>query len=411
MPKLPTLMPRPVLFITSNGTLIPTWEHLARHYDLCIIGPQAGLAMDMGLEGAYPLAKYGNADLNEVAINASYEIAGKLHQSALSASLSSEVERWSESGAEQLSASQVRQWFPAMVGEHVRQQAMIINMLKAAMSEWQGAGCVVHEDVTPDMRAIVLYCKARGVPTIHVPHANTYYTNDEWDIHTESVSGYIAAGGNYSREFYIKWGFPADRIHITGTPQLDSWYTDNPPSQKESRQVLGIGQDDFAIIYATSWAQLTAIRGGYEDEHTRNLKVMTQVARDMKAALVVKMHPGEGQGQETVYHKFLQDEKVNGCVTRHYNEYVLRAGDVLVAHGPSNICVNAAIVGLPSVTIPTEGHEFPFGPVRYNGDMKVSIEEAMKVGGWDEFAKTMNDAHPKGNAGERIAEFVKGVCG
>ena len=100
-------------------------------------------------------------------------------------------------------------------------------------------------------------------------------------------------------------------------------------------------------------------------------------------------------------------------MTRHYNEYALRAGDVLVSHGPSNICLQSAIIGLPSVYIPTEGHEFPFGVVRYNGDMIEAIRQAQGTPKeeWDRFAHTMNCAHPEGGAAKRVAEFVKETIG
>ena len=403
---------RPVLLITSNNTLIPVMPELAETFDLCVIG-QHGVAVDMGIEGAFPLGKYGNPDLNEVAINVSYQLAAKLLEPKTSASLSDEVERWANTPKDQLSASRVQGWWPAMVGEHVRQHAMVINMLKAAMEERRVVGCLVHEDVTPDMRATVLYCKERGVPTFHVPHANTYYTDSEWDIHTESISDYICASGNYTRDFYTRWGYLPDKIRLTGVPQLDSWYGDNPPSRNESRRVLGLDDRDFVILYATSWAQLTAIRGEYEVEHTRNLTLMADTARAMKATLVIKMHPGEAQGGEANYHKFLQETGTRGCVTRHYNEYALRAGDVLVSHGPSNICLQSAIIGLPSVYIPTEGHEFPFGVVRYNGDMIEAIRQAQGTPKeeWDRFAHTMNCAHPEGGAAKRVAEFVKETIG
>ena len=216
------------------------------------------------------------------------------------------------------------------------------------------------------------------------------------------------------RDWYTKWGYDPDRIRITGVPQLDTWYGDNPPSRKEARGVLGIDDDAFLLVYATSWAQLTSSRGGFEDELNDSLRQAYEAARELNAVLCVKMHPGEMQNQEQVYLNAMKDYGITGFVTRQYNEYVLRAADVMLAHGPSNICTAAAIVGLPCAYIPTEDYEFPFpGPVKVGNSATHALRIAMmldKDKTWDIFAKTQNDAHPLGNAKERIVEFVREIC-
>ncbi len=409
--------PRPTLLITSNHTITPLWEGLSKNYDLCIVGQQAGLAQELGIEGAFPLAKYVTPDINETAINAAYKLSAKLFDAQISTSLASEIEEWiGQDAPEQLKADKVAQWWPAMVGEHIRQEASLIEAMGAAMKEHKVVGCLVHEDVTPDMRTMILYCKTKGVPTIHVPHANTFYVGKEWDIHTESISDYITASGNYAKQFYVKWGYDSNHIRCTGMPQLDSWYTNNSPSRIEVRKVLGIDDKDFVIIYATSWGQLTSLRGEFDNEFTRNLKRVLDTTKEMKATLVIKMHPGEGRGQEEMYMNGIKEAGVNGCVTRSYNEYVLRAGDVLCAHSPSNICTQASIIGLPSFYIPTEDFSFPIdGPIACNNNMSECIKDSISrpKSDWDNFAKQMNAVHgdlDNGNSSERICEFVGEIC-
>lgn len=398
--------------MTAHRNLQHLWPGLNETFSLVLIGqPQeAAIAQDMGID-ASPIGKFVDADVNETATNKAYEFSSRLYNDPLYYWMSSKI----NNSSGYVTPGRLKQWWPAMVGEHIRQQTTMIETLKKVFAEFKPSGCIVHEDVTPDMRALVMFCKARGVPTIHVPHATCFYTGEEWDIHTESISDWIAASGTYSADFYNRWGFPAERITMTGAPQLDSWYIPNPLSRAEARLVLGVKLDDFLMIYATSWGQLTSSRGGFDDEHQRNFDMICNAALELKATLCIKMHPGEAPNQEQMYNEQLHKRGINGFITRAYNEYVLRAGDVMVAHGPSNIGVSSAIIGLPTAYIPTEGFGFPPGPIAVSDSVVEAVAEARTKTKdyWDDFAKQMNEPHndfENGSACERIVKFVKEVC-
>lgn len=402
---------RPVLLITHSPVTFPLWKSLSETYDLCIVGGNPGLAQDMGLVGTFPLNQYANPDRNEIAVNTAYALSARLHSPSVSASLSGEIGLWANVDAPQLESKSVSQWWPAMVGEHIKQEVMLIEMLKGLMSERRVVGCVVHEDVTPDMRVMVKYCQTRGVKTIHVPHANCYYVGQQWDIHTESISDYIASSGSHMRGFYEQWGY-IGVIRDAGSPSLDSWYTE-PPSRSESRRVLGLSDTDFVLVYASTWGQLTSSRGGFEKEFETNIKMVLEYAKSEKATVVIKLHPGEAQGQEAFYMEKLKEFGVNGCVMRGYNEYVLRAGDVLCSHSPSNICVQAAICGMPSVYLPSEDFEFDHGPIQVGNDIRLAVEVAkgMTKDYWDQFVERMNCIHGTGqSATDNTVEFIKEIC-
>ena len=407
---------RPVLLISGGHTLQPLWQPLSETYDLCMLHPQSsGLMNDLGIQGAFGVQKYLTAELQEKAVNIAYRLSAKLHEPSMSASLAKVVsEAFNGNPPENLSQPQIGEWWPAMVGEHIKQEATLVGLLDAVMNDRKISGCVVHEDVTPDQRAIVLFCKAHGIPTVHVPHANCFYTGKSWDIHTESISDYIAAAGTHMRDFYVRWGFPADKVRVTGVPHWDSWYNTNQPTKAEARKVLGVDENVFLFIYATSWGQLTSDRGGFEQEFENGLRQVLETTRELNATLCIKMHPSEAQGQEQIYLNALKENNINGFVTRQFNEYVLRAGDALVAHGPSNICVTSAFIGLPCVYLSTEDFEFPFpGPVKSGVSLAHAIRISQLLDGdktWDIFSKVCNDAHGKGNATDRTAEFVREVC-
>lgn len=372
-----------------------------------------GLAKDTGIDCIY-IGEFASPDVQETAINASYEIASNLIDSARSDksyNWSNTISDLAESNpAKQLQHETVKKWWPAMIGESVRQRIILIEILKRATEQRTIVGCVVHEDVTPDMRTLVEFCKLRGIPTIHIPHANCFYRGESWDIHTESISDFVAAGGEYMKRFYSKWGFDESKITITGSPSMDSWYTDNPPSRSEARQVLGIGADEFVIVYASSWSQLTSTRSDFDVEHQRDFGLVMDAAKRLKATLCIKMHPGEAQDMEKFYLENLKGNGIRGFVVRQYNEYVLRAGDLLIAQGPSNICVQSVVCGIPTLYIPTEDFAFERGPIMIGENVMdaIAIAKGMTKEYWQEW---LDDVCAYGGQGtERTTQFIMEKC-
>ena len=435
---------RPVIVMSGGWTTQGLWQPLSEHYDICLAHPQMSQQLaDMGLPG-FGLQKYGNAEIQETAINVAYEMADKVRHGM--GSVNGVVsEAFGGDVPENLQPEYTNKWWPSMVGEHLRNEAIIVQMLEALVNERKVVGCLVHEDVTPDARTIVLWCKSHGVPTIHVPHANCFYTGDGWDIHTESISDYIAASGEHEREFYTHWEYSKwsqdGRIRLCGVPQLDGWChpEDNKPSRWEARRVLGIilrdadgnpikdvngeeiiDMDSFLLIYASSWEQLTNTTGGFAGQMEESLRQAFEAAKELGAILCIKMHPGEAQGTEQVYLNALQQYAIPGFVTRQFNEYVIMAATegkgALLSHGPSNICISAAMVGVPSAYMAVDDFQFPFpGPIAVHpgGNATHAIKMAMQLDKsktWDLFSKNCNDAWPNGNAKERIVEFVREVC-
>ena len=412
---------RPVLLMAGNHTTQPLWKPLSEHFDICLVHPQmAQVMMDLRIPGGFGIHQYMSAEIQENAINIAYKIAAKLHEPSNCDALSYRIDR-AFSVAKQGVPSNflspyVNEWFPGMLGEHVKNHVVIMGMIDRLLSERKVVGCIVHEDVTPDMRAMVMYCRHRGIPTIHVPHANCFYIGDKWDIHTESISDYILASGEYAKGFYSHWGYLEDKIIITGMPQWDKWYEASLPPKPEARRVLGIPTDDeFVLIYASSWTQTTGMRGRFEDELNDSLGMAIEAAKELPATLCVKMHPGEPQNNEQVYLNAMNAAGTEGFVTRQFAEYVLSAGDVVLAHGPSNFCCQASAVGMPCAYIGTEDFAFPFpGPVAVSWENAThAVRMALQLDKdktWGVFSKNTNDAHGVGNACERIVGEVRKIC-
>ena len=102
-------------------------------------------------------------------------------------------------------------------------------------------------------------------------------------------------------------------------------------------------------------------------------------------------------------------------VTRSHHIYVLRATDVLIAQGPSNVCVDAAILGTPSAYLQTEGFDFahvlPFrGTLDTLAKVALMAKDSRGDPAWSDFCKFYDDAYPDGDAAGRICEMVEQLC-
>jgi len=374
--------------------------------------------MDLRIPGGFGLHTYMSAEIQETAINTAYRMTARLHEHKGRNALNYHIQQaFNGQGLPtNLTSPQVNEWWPGMMGERIKNHVVVMRMIEKLAADRKVVGCIVHEDVTPDMRTIVMYCQHLGIPTIHIPHANCFYVGEKWDIHTESISDYILASGEFAKGFYTHWGYPEERVIITGMPQWDRLYENERPSKTEARRVLGIETDDeFVLVYASSWVQTTGMRSRFESELDDSLKMVIETAKELPATLLVKMHPGEPADNEKVYLSSMKEAGINGLVTRQFAEYVLSAADAVIAHGPSNFCCQTAAWRIPCAYIPTEDYLFPFpGPIEVSWDNAThAVKIATQVDKdktWEIFSKNCNDAHRAGNACERIVEETLKIC-
>jgi hypothetical protein len=157
------------------------------------------------------------------------------------------------------------------------------------------------------------------------------------------------------------------------------------------------------------------LRGGFEREHQEGLDAILKLAQAWDATLIIRQHPHDGSNTEAQYVEAMKQAGVGGLVTRQHGNYTLRAADVLIAQGPSNVCVDAAIAGVPSAYIQTSGFDFAHAlPYRADaaeiGEAAHRAIESREDPAWGGFAQTYNDAHPHGGATERAVEQVMELC-
>lgn len=306
-------------------------------------------------------------------------------------------------------------WFAGYAHDRLTQAATEITAFDKLAAQGRVAGVVVHEDVSLEMRAAVAWARARGVPTIHVPHAPCHLHPGVTDIHAEIRSEYVAASGLYEQEYYEAAGVEKGKAIITGNPAWDYLYeTGAIPERDEARRVLGLPADARVICYATTWGQTTSVRSRFGAEFNEGLNAVIAYAKAADAILIVKIHPNQNPEEGQQIAKALEQVGVKGMVMREHLSYALRASDVLIAQSPSNLCIEAAILGVPSCYIQTESFDYKH-PLPFRCDvagLSAAVDAAMASNpeAWQDFVTYYNAVHPDGMAVEKTVEFIEKIC-
>src|SRR3990167_5646164 len=308
-------MTKPTLLITGGPAFASLVPALAEQYDLLFAFPQAAQdAANSGIQNIALLGNYMTPDAKERADNETAIVSARV-----AADLDGIGNR--VTGAYRNISMQpnlngnLKDWFAGYALTRFHPIMLTLTALEAAAADRQIVGCLVHEDLTPDPRTMVLFCKTRGIPTFHLPHQTCHLLPGIEDIHRHTRADWILASGEYMREFYISGGHPPNKIVLVGVPQWDGYYSNQFPVRDEARRVLHL-YDGLVICYATTWAQTTSLRSEFERELQAGLAAIIQTAKDMGATLVIKMHPNENPAGETFYSEQMKAAGAYGLVTR-----------------------------------------------------------------------------------------------
>lgn len=408
---------RPVLLVSGGAPTQPLWPLLAETYDLAFLYPQAAQqAQAQGLPAA-ALGALWDGQAQETTANVAVQLAARV-VTALPAIGERVADAYAGAPPPMLNGA-LGDWFAGYAHSVLSGPLAILAQLeKLASTGRQIAGCVTHEDVAPDTRTLVNWCNARSIPTIHVPHAPCHLLPGVTDIHRETRATWIAASGPAMAEFYAEAGHDPAHIVVTGGPQYDGLYGARP-GREEARRVLDAKLlPEFAgpvLCYMTTWGQTTSLRSDFDREFATGWQAMLGAAKALGAYLMVLVHWHDGRaGVEEQYEAAMVAAGVPGLVTRNHKLYVLAAADLLVAQGPSNMTLDAAIMGVPSVYLQTEGFDFrtPLprrcAPEKLADAIAAALSEPVAL---DEFVAQYNVTHAtQGGATENVVAMVRQLC-
>lgn len=134
-------------------------------------------------------------------------------------------------------------------------QAAVIYHLEAAHSQYEIQLFVTSEDVSLLPNTATQWCKARGIPSLHVLHGVALSL--PYTVHRRLWADMLALFGERSLESCLDAGIDANRCRITGNPAWDHY-----PSLRERRSEMREGlftnhrlDPKLPIVtFATTWA-------------------------------------------------------------------------------------------------------------------------------------------------------------
>jgi hypothetical protein len=277
-----------------------------------------------------------------------------------------------------------------------------LAMMTIALDEAKPDCVLLHNDVEPGPMLAALWAKARGVPCFHVPHA--IYLDHPWrggrgeDVHDLVTSSHIAAASPYQADWYQQVDHEAE-IQVTGAPRWDKLITDLRVRRNEARDALGLTDQDFAVMYATSWGQATSQVGKKIDPFAFFMTFLESAKRWQlpRLALLIKLHPNQQDGKR--YADALAASGLRGLVTATHLPILLRAADRLISFGVSNICFEGWFAGLTPIT---HGIPAPWNGSWAPNEIDVSLVLEPKPVDLAYFSGA-----PDGKAGDRVANWVR----
>lgn len=399
---------KPVLVLSGERTTQLLVPHLVERFDLVVLSPAFGQSARQTYGNERIMLPFVD-DLGEARSRASSEailrtaplLNGNLSRAAMQ--LKSDLGEFDWE-------NRLRDWTPNQLVSAFSRQIMLIDYLDNLMSKRSVRGVVVHEDVTETFKSVVLWANARGVPSVHVPHAACFLNGQLGsDVHEFSVATHLAATP-FMERFYRARGYSGE-IRQTGSPLFDKTLAEKKQGAGLGRRALQLDAAQPVVVYATSWGQSTNANDGVNRMEAA-LDAMLTAVYENDWQLIIKVHPGEQPDIERLYAQRAVQHGINCLVTRLYPAYVLDAANVVVALGPSNYLVEAAIYGKPGVCVKMPNYSIQHAAIPEVEPIAEAVGAAvakqLSAGeGWGgkEFVRDVAGNH-LGNASQRAARWV-----
>jgi hypothetical protein len=203
---------------------------------------------------------------------------------------------------------------------------------------------LVATDFHPVSREAVLFCRENEIPSLQVIHGLVSMPIQFIPVTADKT----LVWGEYMRDWFVRYGTPAERIEITGQPRYDV-FSDLEGRREGIRKELGIPAGSQVVMYASCRIP------GEE-------KVVTAVLDALEGrkdtVFVVKPHPGE---KIAAYSAILKERPgIRGMVVSDKNILDMLAVCDIVLLVFSGVGLEAVLMGKPLI-ITAEGVDWDKG--------------------------------------------------
>lgn len=256
--------------------------------------------------------------------------------------------------------------FGALTGkqliERLTVQALLIEALDTAASQFDIELLIVNEDLTLLNRTMVDWAAQRGVPSLHLAHGMALV--NPFTVHKAMNADIFAAFGARGAQPYLELGLAPERIRITGNPAWDVYPAGMAENREDLRRGLATkhGWNPAAplVVFGTTWAAHlnAASYAGIYEETVDAFLAAGKALHDsgLNPVLIVKDRPSNaGFGREVTDRlaAALGLGKGQYFHVTEDTEALVAAADALVAVD-SNLMIEAMMAGTPAINLLSE---------------------------------------------------------
>ncbi|MDL2198439.1 CDP-glycerol glycerophosphotransferase family protein [Halopseudomonas aestusnigri] len=167
-----------------------------------------------------------------------------------------------------------------------------------------------------------------GLKCFDVWHGIPFKGFDTEDFRLQHTYDEVWVASPLHKKLYVeRYGFPAEKVVITGYARTDVLVT-APASNAKLRRQLGLPADGPVILFAPTWAQDTRGRSLYPFSHSEQefLSTLSTFAQEHRATVVIRTHLNSGNEQINEYPNIVRMPSSQWPDT----ESILQVSDILV---------------------------------------------------------------------------------
>ena len=180
-----------------------------------------------------------------------------------------------------------------------------LSMLVLSLDVAKPILCILQNDVVPINRTVALWCRARSVPCLHIPHAIYQNVNRGpagTDVHDLITASYLAMAGPFQHSWYQERATMQQvkiEVRETGLPQFEQLVGElKRVSRERAQTMLKTNSLRPVVGYFSTWPQHSNVSGisdGWQICYLEFLKAAKRLQKDHGVQFIVKLHPGGGQ--------------------------------------------------------------------------------------------------------------------